>query len=495
MNQVSKQENIAIIGAGICGLCTALALTRAGHQVTIYERDVPPPDGGADEAFFEWKRRGAAQFRHPHAFLSLMCNILQDNYPDLMEAFWQAGARKVTFEDMLPDELQASYRPEPGDERLWLLMCRRATIETVLRRYAEQQPGISINNSANVIGIEAENVDGVIHMQGIRVRQDGEDAIHEADFFVDAGGRTSRFTEWFSSFGAEIEIEDDDAEIVYYTRHYQLAPGVEEPPRRGKDRSAGDLGYIKFGVFPGEDGHFAIILCVPDDEPELREAVKDPDRFDAICRSIPGLKPWVGEGMAIPTTSSFGFGDIHAVWRHFVRDGKPVALNYFAVGDASVRTNPLYGRGCSIGIMHAHLLADLINEVQDPWERALAYDRLTEEEIRPIFKASLSEDRKGIQRALAIREGRVLDQADSFKSWLGLAFGDAMAAASRDQLHVIRGVMRTFNLMEKPGEFLNDWRIRMTLFRYMFKGRTQNARARIVNGPHREEMLALIQSN
>jgi salicylate hydroxylase len=33
-----KILNVAVIGAGLGGLCAALALRRAGHQVVIYER-------------------------------------------------------------------------------------------------------------------------------------------------------------------------------------------------------------------------------------------------------------------------------------------------------------------------------------------------------------------------------------------------------------------------------------------------------------------------
>ena len=58
-------QNIAVVGAGICGLCTGLALAAKGNLVTLYERDIEPPEGNADQAFFGWKRRGAAQFRHP----------------------------------------------------------------------------------------------------------------------------------------------------------------------------------------------------------------------------------------------------------------------------------------------------------------------------------------------------------------------------------------------------------------------------------------------
>ena len=67
-----------------------------------------------------------------------MSNLLTEQFPDLIENFWQAGARKVPFQEMLPPELSQSYTPAPEDEALWLMMCRRATMEMVLRRYALQ---------------------------------------------------------------------------------------------------------------------------------------------------------------------------------------------------------------------------------------------------------------------------------------------------------------------------------------------------------------------
>jgi len=102
MTASPTSKQIAIVGAGICGLCTALGLAKQGHKVTVYERDDPLPDGGPDEIFFEWLRRGASQFRHPHAFLAAMSNLLTEQFPDLIENFWQAGARKVPFQEMLP---------------------------------------------------------------------------------------------------------------------------------------------------------------------------------------------------------------------------------------------------------------------------------------------------------------------------------------------------------------------------------------------------------
>ncbi|MDA0272806.1 MAG: hypothetical protein O3C68_06100 [Proteobacteria bacterium] len=487
-------QDIAVVGAGIGGLCTGLALAAKGNIVTIYERDIEPPEGGADQAFFEWQRRGAAQFRHPHAFLGVMCNMLEKNYPDLIEQFWEAGARKLSFNDMLPPELLPQYKPEPADDDMWLLMCRRATMETVLRRYVEGKHNVTINNTTNVVGVTTVTTSIGMTVTGLEIQVDrGEIEQVSHDIVVDASGRGTRFPEWLEALGSEVTTEDDDADIVYYTRHYQLNPGEQEPSRHSGERSAGDLGYMKYGVFPGDNGHFAVIICLPNHETALREAIKDPEQFDDICNAIPGLKPWVNSSKSTATTASFGFGDIHAIWRHFVRDGIPVALNFFAVGDSAVRTNPLYGRGCSTGTIHAHLLARILDEYSDPVERALKFDEETENELRPIFIASLNEDKRGIKQAEALLKGKVVEDQGSFKQWLRASIGDAIASAAREQVHVLRGAMRTFNLMEKPGDFLKDNRIRWTILRYMLRGREKNNRARYQRGPRREEMLTVVQ--
>jgi 2-polyprenyl-6-methoxyphenol hydroxylase-like FAD-dependent oxidoreductase len=490
-------HTIAIVGSGICGMCTAMALARQGHEITIFERDESPPAGNADEAFFNWNRKGAAQFRHPHAFLGLMCNLIADNYPDLLNEFYAAGARRVGFEEMLSPDLRADYRPIAGDDKLWVLMCRRATIETVMRRYVSRLKGVTIVNPCRVTGLlteqkgtepqTTESREHSLNVQGLTVQQSDHQTRHRFDIVIDASGRTSAFPQWFGALGYEIAEDKEDAEIIYYTRHYRLRDGETEPPR-GERAGAGDLGYLKFGVFPGDNGHFAIILCVPLAEQQLRTAVRDEAQFDQICLNIPGLEPWLANDRAIATTEPFGIGDIQSLWRDFVVDRRPLVSNFFAVGDAALRTNPLYGRGCSTAILHASILAEVIEQHSDPLCRAVAFSDRTRAELRPIFDASRQEDKRGIRRAKASMENHRVETPHTFKRWLALSFGDALSAAARDQLHILRGALRSFHLLEKPGDFLKDWRVRRTVIRYMLRGRKRNAASRLQPGPDRGDM-------
>ena len=492
-----KKASVAIVGSGICGLFTGLALAKNGFNVTLFERDTPPPEDSTEDAFFVWPRRGAAQFRHPHAFLGLMCNVLEENYPDLLEDFFAAGARKVAFVDTLSEELKAQYQPLPDDAKIWTLMCRRATLETVLRRYVKAHSEVTIRNEVYVSDLLIEHNDQNEQLAtGLELTHRGEQnqiTQHSADIVIDASGRSSKFNRWIKAHGANVVEERHDAEIVYYTRHYKLLPGIEEPPRNPSLPASGDLGFMKYGIFPGDSGHFALIICLPNEEHALREAIKDGDQFDSICMQIPGLRPWISRKQAEPTTKPFGIGQIHAVWRDYVNVDAPKLLNFFAVGDAAIRTNPLYGRGCSTGTLHAHLLAEVLAGEQDPWLRAEKFKILSHERIRPIYDASLEEDKRGIRRAANVRSGLGLHQAKSWKHWLALAFGDALTAAARHNLAVHRGIMRTINLVEKPGDFLRDSKIRRTILAYMLRGRKRNAQARPNLGVTRDSLLAHIQ--
>ena len=125
-------ESVLVIGAGIAGLCTALALGPTGRQVTLVERDAAPPEGDADAAFRDWKRTGVGHLRQSHAFLARLSLLLKADHPRLLEDLRAFGVRELPFEAMLTEDQRRDYRPAPMDADLTIITSRRTTLELIM---------------------------------------------------------------------------------------------------------------------------------------------------------------------------------------------------------------------------------------------------------------------------------------------------------------------------------------------------------------------------
>lgn len=439
-------QRILVIGAGMAGLFSALALAGPARRVDVLERDPPTPTGGADEAFADWNRRGVGHLRHSHAFLARLRNLVQDNHPELLQDLLAAGCQEISFVDGISALAKPRYRPEPGDDRLTVLTSRRTTLELVIRRYVERMPGVTLHSGINVTGLVGEvNADGAFVARGLKITDADGEREELADLVVDGAGRLSQTFDWLAERGIEPVEEGEDAGILYYTRHWRLLPG-QKAPERGPIPGAGDMGFIKYGVFPADNGCFSVTLSVPEIEETLRIAVMRPEIFDRICQLLPGVAPWIDPARAEPISKVFGMGDLKSHWRSMVRDGKPVALNLFVAGDGLVRTNPLYGRGCSFAAVEAYLLRDAIAANADPAARALAYQALVDQELRPFFLDMRTLDRQAIRRAR-----NTLDPAyrPRLKARLMKSFAeDAVAPAVRADPALLRDAMRGFHMLE-----------------------------------------------
>jgi 2-polyprenyl-6-methoxyphenol hydroxylase-like FAD-dependent oxidoreductase len=484
-------EKVLVIGAGMAGLCAALALGPTGRQVTLLERDDGPPSGDADEAFHSWRRRGVGHLRQSHAFLARLRGLVKHEHPGLLQDLIDAGCREIGFKDMLSEGLRAAYQPAPEDAELCVLTSRRTTLELVMRRYVERLANVTIISGSFVQSlITVKNAAGDLVVQG--VQGEGADGPIElrANIVVDAGGRNSSAIEQLAEAGAPIVEESETAGILYFTRHYRLRPGVSEPPR-GKAPASGDLGFLKFGVFPADNGCFSITLCVPEIELEMRQALVRPEVFDGICARIPGLAPWTRPETAESVSRVFGMGDLHSRWRHLGRDGRPAAIGFFALGDAVVRTNPLYGRGCSFAAVAAYLLRDVLAQTEGAAERALAYPARMEAVLRPYYLNMRDQDRAAIRRA---RHALTPGYRPGLRSRiLRSFFEDGVAIATRSDIGLTRAALRGFHMLEHPSAWLRRPGNIVKVLGYWACGKKANAAAYPPKaGPGREElMLAL----
>ena len=480
-------ERVAVIGAGIAGLGTAMALARPGREVLVIDRDPPPPPN-VETAFDTWERKGVTQLRHSHVFLGCLVTLIREKHPRLHEMLHQAGARELGMEASLPISLRDAYKPEDGDRDLAFLFSRRTTLEHTMRAYVESLPNVRFITSAAVRKLTVVRAQEIPAITGVTIEREGEPPEEmKADIVIDASGRTTIFTDFLRENGLTIEEEKSPAGILYFTRHYRLREGQDEPPR-DMIPGAGDLGYIKYGVFAADNRHFSITLAVPEIENELRVATVKPETFDTICNQIPGMARWIDPKRAEPVTKVFGMGNLHNVWRNFVKDGEPVALNFFAVGDAALRTNPLYGRGCSSAVMHAHILGDVLHAIADPRERAIAFDKRTRRELRPFWDAIRKQDIGAIRRA---KNEQIPGHKARWKARLIKSFAeDAVGPATRKSLSVYRAIMRGFHMLALPTAWLGRPAIVLrVLGMWLTPKRLKRSLYPPKLGPERAEML------
>ena len=486
-------ESIVIIGAGIAGLGSAMALASKGRDITIVDRD-PPPPSNVETAFETWERKGVTQLRHSHVFLGCLVTLIRKKHPQLHAMLRDAGAREITFEESMPISLRPNYQKSEDDIDMAFLFSRRTTLEYVMRNYVETLPGVRFVTNTRVKRILTTREKGNTTVSSVIIERD--DTANEelaGDIIIDATGRNSVIVDALREQGVQIDEEKSPAGILYFTRHYRLKPGYDEPPRDSTP-GAGDLGYIKFGVFAADNRHFSITLAVPEIENKLRAATVDPSIFDAICMKIPGTARWVDLQRAEPVTKVFGMGNLFNVWRRFVQNNEPTILNFFAVGDSAIRTNPLYGRGCSSAVLHAHLLADILNSTSDPRQRALDFDRMASRDLRPFWNAIVKQDLGAIRRA---QNEQKSGYEPRWKARMIKSFAeDAVGPATRSDLSVYRAIMKGFHMLETPTTWLkNPMIIGKVLLTWATPKSFKSALYPPKLGPDRAEMLSSLGIN
>ncbi|MFI4935417.1 MAG: FAD-dependent oxidoreductase [Caulobacterales bacterium] len=483
-------ERVAVIGAGMAGLCTALALGPTGRQITLYERDPPPPEGGAEEAFDHWARRGVGHLRHSHGFLARIRGLFAREHPGLIEDLTAAGVRDIRLADSLPDALRAKFQPKPEDEELTAFVARRTTVELVMRRYVEAQPNIEIVSGVFVRKPIIERTGDAFVVIGLQVEDDKGVRDIAADLVVDSGGRASGGIDALCEAGVRIDEEGEPCAILYYTRFYRFKAGQDEPPR-GPHGGTGDLGYLKFGVFRADNHTFSITLAAPEVEQSLRMAVLRPEVFETICRALPGVAPWTDPKRAEPISKVFGMGELMSRWREFAPAGQASVLGYFPIGDALVRTNPLYGRGCSFAAVEAHVLRDVLEATADPAERLARYSADVRRALRPYYDDMADQDRSAARRAL---KGLDPDYRPSLRSRLAASFAlDGLGIAVRTDVDLLREALRAFHMLDPPRDWVRRPSTIAKALAVWARGRAANAALAIPKaGPDRAEMFKLL---
>jgi flavin-dependent dehydrogenase len=283
---------------------------------------------------------------------------------------------------------------------------------------------------------------------GVHATADGEPATFEADIVVAANGRRGDVPAWLAGVGVECPETDEDTGIIYLSRFYRLLDGADVPEQIGP--IGGDLGYLKYATFIGDNRTFSVTFATPVDDNELRAKLLDPDTFENAGLALPATQPWVEVARSEPITPVHVMAKLLNRIRRFTDEaGKPTVLGFHAVGDAHTCTNPLYGRGCSLAMVHATLLADAVAQhPDDARARALAFEAASAEEIEPWYHAAVMADREN-------RADPVTDESDP-RGFMRAVLREGLAPAMRTDQRVFRAFLRTFNLLTTPDALLRD---------------------------------------
>ncbi len=455
------------MGAGMAGLSASLVLARAGHRVTLVERDELSAGAAGDSP--AWPRQGIPHFLQPHAFIPRGRAELRRALPDVYAELLAAGAHDVDMRPKLPGEVVAA------DEELQYLAVRRPLIEWALRRAVENEPTIEVRAGGTVNGLSTEKG----RVVGVSLSA-GE---VPADVVVDALGRRTPRRRWLAEAGVtELEAASNDCGVVYYSRYYRQRPGFDLPDGPWLLGPRGDLGYLGFATFPGDNGTFAALLAVPTGTAAWR-GLRRADVFEAAVALIPGLRTWVDPDGVEPITDVLPMAGL----RNTISDvGPAVGAGVVPVGDAYSHTDPVMALGLSFALVHATTLAAELSRSAELDVALAAYVDATMPALLERFALATELDD---QRHRGWT-GEAVDFAHRDGAYATFSVVAAGVASAVDP-EVFRRYSRRVGLLESTQVLDSDIALQERI-ETLFAQLTATPRARA--GPDRDTMLAVASS-
>jgi 2-polyprenyl-6-methoxyphenol hydroxylase-like FAD-dependent oxidoreductase len=453
-----------IAGGGVAGLGAALAVARAGHSAVVLERDAVEWGSGPLSVFGD-DRRGIPHFFQPHAFLPRGWCVLGRLAPDVLGALMEAGAE--------PQDVAARLRGErePGDEELVYLWVRRPIIEWALRGAAALEPAIELRPAARITGLTLEDGGG---LRATGVALEGGETMR-GDVVVDALGRYRAPEGW----RRRVETKADCG-ALYYCRYFELVDGVDHlEGAQNPLNPRGDLGYMGFNTFRGDNRTYAVILLVPNRDRELR-TLRDERAWMAACGAMRYLDVMTSTEYGRPITDVMPMGGLLNV--DCTGDQGIAAL--VAVGDAFCHTDPAFAYGLSFALAHAEALGRAAAATDDVDELAEEYRAEVAPEARERYALACDTDEARTRRWT----GESLDISRRDGCYPLFAFAAALAAAPQDDV-VLRRTIRRIGLLDRTAVFDQDEQLHERI-ETIFAALT--ADSRLPAGPPRDELLARI---
>lgn len=440
---IHRTLHIAVIGAGPTGLTAALLLARDGHRVLVCDRD-SGPSAQPGRGLNTWQRPGVSQFLLAHVLLPRWRLELEAELPDLIPALLSAGAAPFSLLHQQPES--ATGGRQPGDEVFDTLGVRRPVLEAVLRELVAADPGIELRQGCPVDGLVLDPTRTVV--TGLRI---GEREL-AADLVIDAAGARSPVPGWLAhAAGGPLPRPPAINRLAYFGRWFE-APAP--PPRLGPLL----VNHPSWSLLtpPSDRGTYAVVLVVGPRDRAARD-LRDPERWTAAVRCDPVGAAWLDHGRPIGEVTVHGGFD-----RVPTGDDVPTA-GLISLGDAAAVTNPLFGRGLSIGALGAVTLRDVLRGgARDRTGLAEAHRAAHRDRVVGWVGATAWLGRHRAAEMHAQADGRAYHPED--QAWAAAAA--LRAGAGHDPL-LARAQARLASLLATPAEVFGDAEVSTRVRRFI----------------------------
>ena len=209
------------------------------------------------------------------------------------------------------------------------------------------------------------------------------------------------------------------------------------------------------------------------------------------------MQRWVAPEFSTPISDVHGMANLFNTRHFLVEGGEPLALGVLAIGDALIHTNPITGRGCSLGWVGGFMLAEALRKEPDDLRAlALHFDRGVEREIVPWYDLQRQQDRDAIEVDAIQRRGenpyqvQRADGSQDPKAFMRSLLREGLGHALRDDIQVLRAFMRVLNLLDPPQDLMSKPEIFQAVLR---SWNERHTRPPLATGPSRAQMLDVLR--
>jgi 2-polyprenyl-6-methoxyphenol hydroxylase-like FAD-dependent oxidoreductase len=352
-------DTACVLGGSVAGLLAARVLSDHARRVVIVERDEVSTEGRS--------RSGTPQDQQVHTLLPAGRLWIERWLPGFTQDALDGGATLSG-----PDTTLVAFdghRQVRSGVDFQLMIASRPFLEARIRARVAALPNVSIlRGRATDLQYRDGAVSRVSYVDGMSA------GALDADFFVDAMGRSSRLSDWLSRLGYDKpRLERLKAPINYATALFERAV------------KAADLEVAcALAIYSPEDSFngvsVAAVNAVEDDQwivmlmgyGEDRPG-RTIDELREICSKLPVVFDEATSGSVTRDVVTYHQAESRrrdfAQLKHF-----PTRL--VSVGDAVASFNPIYGQGMSSATLHASCLSSYLTGHPDFSTPATEFFRL-----------------------------------------------------------------------------------------------------------------------